>query len=93
MALNDCRSFSDMIKVAMRYYQEMHLLVCEGGICSLRGVEKDAASRRLIVEAIRVEHTARKAFEPIHEKMVREKMMCQFDFPASVCKFFTSTIR
>ena len=93
MALNDCRRLSDVIKVTMRYYQEMHLFACEGGICPLRGVEKDATSRRLVVKTIGVEHTSCKGFEPIHEKMVREKMMCQFDFPASVCKFFTSPIR
>jgi hypothetical protein len=70
MALNYCRGFSDMIKVAMRYYQKIHLLVREGRICPLRGVEEDAASRRLVIETIGVEHTARKGFEPIHEKMV-----------------------
>jgi hypothetical protein len=75
LALNDCRGVSDVIKVAMRYYQEIDLLACEGRICPLRGVEKDAASRCLVVETIGVEHTARKGFEPIHEKMVREKMM------------------
>jgi hypothetical protein len=93
MALNDCRRVGDVIKVAMRYDQEVHLLARKGRICPLRGVEEDAASRRLVIETIGVEHTARKGFEPIHKKMVREKMMWQFDFPAAVCKFFTSPIQ
>jgi hypothetical protein len=93
MALNDCRRLGDMIKVTMRYCKELYLFACEGGVCSLGGVEKNATSRRLVVKAIGVKHTPCKGFEPIHEKMVREKMMWQFDFPASVCKFFTSSIR
>lgn len=93
MALNDCRGVGDMVKVAMRYNQQAHLFACESRICSLRSVEKDAAFRRPVVEAIGVEHAARKGFEPIHKKMVREKMIWQFDFPTSVCKFFTSPNR
>ena len=92
MALDDCRAVSDVVKVAMREHQEIHLFAREGGICPLRRVEKNAACRRLVVETIGVEHTAGKGFEPIHEKMVRE-MMSRFDFRQSVCKFFTFTIR
>ena len=92
MALDYCRGVSDVVKVAMREHQEIHPFAREGRICSLRRVEKDAASWRLVVETIGVEHTAGKGFEPIHEKMVRE-IMSKFDFRGSVCKVFMSPIQ
>jgi hypothetical protein len=73
MALDYCRGVSDVVKVTMREHQEIQPFAREGRICPLRRVEKDAASWRLVVETIGVEHAAGKGFEPIHEKMVREK--------------------
>ncbi len=93
MAFDDCRAVNDVVKVAMRDDQEVYFIGCEGEICLLRCVEKDAAVRRLVMKTIGIEDATGKRFEPIHEKMVREKMIPQFDFPDSVCKLFKSYIR
>jgi hypothetical protein len=93
MAFDDCRAVNDVVKVAMRDDQEVYFIGGEGGIRLLRCVEKDAAVWRLVVKTIRIEHATGERFEPIHEKMVREKMIPQFDFPDSVCKLFRSYIR
>jgi hypothetical protein len=85
MALDYRGSIDDMIKVSMGEQKEVDLFVRESGIGALRSVEKDAAQRRPVVKAISVEDTAGEAFEPIHEKMVRE-VMSRFDFRESVCK-------
>ncbi len=85
MALDYRGSIDDMIKVSMGEQKEIDLFVRESGIGALRSVEKDAAQRRPVVKAISVEDTAGEAFEPIHEKMVRD-VMSRFDFRESVCK-------
>jgi hypothetical protein len=92
VALDYCRGIGDVVKVAMREHQEIHAFARERRICPLRRIEENAASRRLVVKTIGVEHTAGEGFEPIHEKMVRE-MMPKFDFQSTVCKFFTSLIQ
>ena len=91
MALDYRGSIDDMIKVSMGEQKEVDLFVREGGIGPLRSVEKDAALRCPIVKAIGVEDTAGEAFEPIHEKMVRE-VMSRFDFRGSVCNFLAFSI-
>ncbi len=90
VAPDDRRGISDVVEVAVGQHQEMHRFASERGICSLRSVEKNAAGRCCIVETIGVKHAPGKGFEPIHEKMVREKVMSKFDFLSSVCKLFTS---
>ena len=91
MALDYRGSIDDMIKMSMGEQKELDLFVRESGIGALRSVEKDAALRRRVVKAIGVEDTAGEAFEPIHEKMVRE-VMSRFDFRESVCKFLAFSI-
>ena len=86
MALDYGCTIGNMIEMSMGQQEQVDLLVGESKIRALGCVEKNSALRRLIVEAIGVEYTAGEAFEPIHEKMVRE-MMSRFDFRESLCKF------
>jgi hypothetical protein len=88
VALDYCCAIDDMIKMAMGKQEQVNPLVGESGTGALRRIEKNSAFGSLVVEAIGVEDTAGEAFEPIHEKMVRE-VMSRFDFPNSVCKFLT----
>jgi hypothetical protein len=92
VALDNRGSIYDMVKVSMGEQKQVDLCASKCGIRALRRVEKNSALRRLIIKAIGVEYTAGEAFEPIHEKMVRE-MMSRFDFPRSVCKFLAFSIR
>jgi hypothetical protein len=91
MALDYRGAIDDMIKVSMGEQQEVDLFVRESGIGALGSVEKDAALRPLVIKAVGVEDTASEAFEPIHEKMVRE-VMSRFDFRRSVCKCLAFSI-
>ena len=91
VALDYGSAIDDMIKMSVGKQQQLDRLAGESGISALRRIEKNSAFGSLVVEAIGVEYTAGEAFEPIHEKMVRE-MMSRFDFRESVCKFLTFTI-
>jgi hypothetical protein len=91
VALDNRCSIDDMIEVSMGEQKQVDLFASKCGIRTLRRVEKNSALRRVIVKAISVEHTAGEAFEPIHEKMVRE-MMSRFDFRGAVCKLLTFII-
>ena len=91
VALDYCCAVDDMIKMSMGKQEQVDLLAGESRIGALWRIEKDSALWCVVVEAVGVEYTAGEAFEPIHEKMVRE-MMSRFDFRESVCKFLTFTI-
>jgi ribosomal protein L19 len=91
VALDNRCSIDDMIEVSMGEHKQVDLFAGKCGIRTLRRIEKNSALRRLIVKAIGVEYTAGEAFEPIHEKMVRE-MMSRFDFRGAVCKLLRSSI-
>ena len=91
MSLDYRSSIDDMIEMSMGKQQQVDFFASESGIRPLRSVEKDSAVRRFIVKTIGVERTSGEAFEPIHEKMVRE-MMWRFDFQGSVCKLLTFSI-
>jgi hypothetical protein len=92
VALDYGCAIDDMIEVSVGKQQQFDRLAGESGTGALRRIEKNSAFGSLIVEAVGVEYTAGEAFEPIHEKMVRE-MMSRFDFPRSVCKFLAFSIR
>ena len=91
VALDYCCAIDDMIEMSVGKKEQVDRLVGESRTGALWRVEKNSAFRSLVVEAIGIEDTAGEAFEPIHEKMVRE-MMSRFDFRESVCKFLTFTI-
>ena len=91
VALDYGCAIDDMIKMAVGKQEQVDLLARESRTGALWRIEKNSALGSLVVEAIGVEYTASEAFEPIHEKMVRE-MMSRFDFRESVCKFLTFTI-
>lgn len=91
MTLDYCCAIDDMIEMSVGKQEQVDLLAGESRIGALWGIEKNSAFWSLVVEAIGVEDTPGEAFEPIHEKMVRE-MMSRFDFRESVCKFLTFTI-
>jgi hypothetical protein len=84
-------AIDDMIEMSVGKQEQVDLLAGESRTGALWRIKKDSAFGSLVVEAIGVEYTAGEAFEPIHEKMVRE-MMSRFDFRESVCKFLTFTI-
>lgn len=84
-------AIDDMVEMAVGKQEQVDLLTGEGRTGALWRIEKNSAFGSLVVEAIGVEYTAGEAFEPIHEKMVRE-MMSRFDFRQSVCKFLTFSI-
>jgi hypothetical protein len=73
MALDYCRGIGDVVKVTMSEHQEIDPFARERRIRPLRRIEKNPASRGLVVETIGVEHASGKRFEPIHKKMVREE--------------------
>jgi hypothetical protein len=91
VALDYRCSIDDMIEVSMGKQKQVNLFLSKSGICTLRSIEKDSALGRLVIKAVRIEHPAGEAFEPIHEKIVRE-MMSRFDFRESVCKLLTFSI-
>jgi hypothetical protein len=91
VALDYRCSIDDMIEVSMGKQKQVNLVLSKSGIRTLRSIEKDSASRRFVIKAVRIEHPAGKAFEPIHEKIVRE-MMSRFDFRESVCKLLAFSI-
>jgi hypothetical protein len=91
VALDYRCSIDDMIEVSMSKQKQVNLFLSKSGIRTLRSIEKDSAPRRFVIKAVRIEHPAGKAFEPIHEKIVRE-MMSRFDFRESVCKLLAFSI-
>jgi hypothetical protein len=91
VALDYGGAIDDMIEMSMGQQEQVDPLVGESRTGALWRIEKNSAFRSLVVEAIGVEDTSGEAFEPIHEKMVRE-VMSRFDFRESVCKFLTFSI-
>jgi hypothetical protein len=91
VALDYCCAIDDMIEMPVGQQKQIDPLAGESSTGALGRIEKNSPLRSLIVEAIGVEDPAGEAFEPIHEKMVRE-MMSRFDFRESVCKLLTFNI-
>ena len=91
VALDYGCAIDDMIEMAMGKQEQVDLLAGESRIGALWRIEKNSPLGSLVVEAIGVEYTASEAFEPIHEKMVRE-VMSRFDFRQSLCKFLIFNI-
>ncbi len=59
-----------MVEVSVGQKQQVHPLSGERFISPLRGVKKDVSTGRFVEKTVGIEHSARKGFEPFHEKMV-----------------------
>jgi hypothetical protein len=55
MAFDYCRAVRDVIKVTVREHQQIHPFAGEGGIGTLRWVEKDAPARCPVVKTVGIE--------------------------------------